>query len=74
MQRERGREDESFQMLVDLFEMTHIDNMRVLRALIYSRDYLQPVLYDGSTKKMVRWLFSTYVHVHDCVLLLLTVA
>jgi len=39
-------------MLVNLFEMIHIDNMRVLRTLIYPGDDLQP-LVDGSTKKRV---------------------
>jgi len=47
---EGKRDEESYQMLVNLFEMIHIDNMRVLRTLIYPGDDLQP-LVDGSTKK-----------------------
>jgi hypothetical protein len=40
-------------MLVKLFfEMTHLDNMKVLKALICPRDDVQP-LVDGSTKRRV---------------------
>ncbi|GKV07834.1 hypothetical protein SLEP1_g19546 [Rubroshorea leprosula] len=46
------RNVESYQMLKNLFEMIHIDNMKVLRALIYAKDDLLP-LFDGSTKKRV---------------------
>lgn len=41
-----------FQKLVDLFKKTHIDNMEILKALIYTRNDLQP-LFDCSTKKRV---------------------
>ncbi|XP_072978771.1 protein SIEVE ELEMENT OCCLUSION B [Typha angustifolia] len=40
---------ESYQTLVRLFETVHIDNMKILRALIYSKDDLP--LVDGTTKK-----------------------
>lgn len=43
---------EAYEMLCELFRMIHIDNMRVLKALIYARDDLLP-LYDGSSKKRV---------------------
>lgn len=43
---------EVFQNLLHLFEMIHIDNMRVLKALIYQKDDLQPLL-DGDTKRRV---------------------
>ncbi|XP_059452792.1 protein SIEVE ELEMENT OCCLUSION B-like isoform X2 [Corylus avellana] len=43
---------ESYDMLVKLFEMIHLDNMKVLKALICPRDDVQP-LVDGSTKRRV---------------------
>ncbi|CAI0457079.1 unnamed protein product [Linum tenue] len=43
---------EEYKMLVDMFEMIHIDNMKVLKSLIYSKDDMQP-LVDGSTKRRV---------------------
>ncbi|KAK7827962.1 protein sieve element occlusion a [Quercus suber] len=46
------RDVESYQMLVELFKMIHIDNMRVLKALICPRDDVL-ALVDGTTKKMV---------------------
>ncbi|GKV37153.1 hypothetical protein SLEP1_g45214 [Rubroshorea leprosula] len=46
------RSIEAYQMLKNLFETIQIDNMKVLRALIYARDDLLP-LVDGSTKKRV---------------------
>ncbi|KAF9603057.1 hypothetical protein IFM89_033782 [Coptis chinensis] len=46
------RHIEAYQTLVRLFETIHIDNMKILRALIYAHDDLLP-LYDGSTKKRV---------------------
>ncbi|XP_041007295.1 protein SIEVE ELEMENT OCCLUSION B-like isoform X3 [Juglans microcarpa x Juglans regia] len=49
---EEKRDVEAFQMLVSLFEMVHIDNMKPLRAIIYPRDDLQP-LVDGYSKKRV---------------------
>ena len=41
-----------FQMLVDLFKKIHIDNMEILKALIYTRNDPLP-LFDCSTKKGV---------------------
>ncbi|KAF5739583.1 hypothetical protein HS088_TW12G00792 [Tripterygium wilfordii] len=46
------RNVESFQMLVNLFDMIHIDNMKVLKALIYAKDDKLPLI-DGSTKRRV---------------------
>ncbi|KAJ6424000.1 hypothetical protein OIU84_024887 [Salix udensis] len=46
------RNVETFQMLKNLFEMIHIDNMKVLRALIYAKDDIQPLI-EGSSKKRV---------------------
>ncbi|CAL1358234.1 unnamed protein product [Linum trigynum] len=43
---------ETFRMLVELFEMTHIDNMKILKALIHARDDPMPIV-DGSTKRKV---------------------
>ncbi|KAG6525471.1 hypothetical protein ZIOFF_015427 [Zingiber officinale] len=42
---------EAFQNLVRLFETVHIDNMKILKALISSKDELP--LFDGATKKRV---------------------
>jgi hypothetical protein len=56
------RNVESFQMLKNLFEMVHIDNMKILKALIYAKDDIQPLI-DGSSKKRVRSssISSSYV-------------
>ena len=43
---------EIYQNLLRLFEMAHIDNMRVLKALIYAKDDIQP-LVEGTTKRRV---------------------
>ncbi|KAK0588386.1 hypothetical protein LWI29_000325 [Acer saccharum] len=43
---------EAYQMLLNLFEMVHLDNMKVLKALICAKEDLQP-LVDGSTKRRV---------------------
>ncbi|KAL3512661.1 hypothetical protein ACH5RR_025378 [Cinchona calisaya] len=43
---------EYFQMLVYLFETTHFDNLKILKALIYNKDDLQP-LEIGSSKTRV---------------------
>ncbi|XP_074563678.1 protein SIEVE ELEMENT OCCLUSION B-like [Curcuma longa] len=42
---------EAFQMLLRLFEAVHIDNMKILKAMISSKDDLP--LLDGATKKRV---------------------
>ncbi|KAJ3683318.1 hypothetical protein LUZ60_013545 [Juncus effusus] len=42
---------EAFQALVRLFDTIHIDNIKILRALFYSKD--EHPLIDGSTKKRV---------------------
>ncbi|XP_039034653.1 protein SIEVE ELEMENT OCCLUSION B-like [Hibiscus syriacus] len=43
---------EAFQTLVRLFEATHIDNIKILKALIYAKDD-QPPLWDGTSKRRV---------------------
>ncbi|KAJ0972808.1 hypothetical protein J5N97_020767 [Dioscorea zingiberensis] len=42
---------EAYQTLVRLFDTVHLDNMKILKALIYSKDELP--LIDGTTKKRV---------------------
>lgn len=46
------RHIETYQNLRYLFETTHIDNMKILKALIYPKDDILP-LVDGSTKRRV---------------------
>ncbi|KAI7996512.1 Protein SIEVE ELEMENT OCCLUSION B [Camellia lanceoleosa] len=43
---------ERFQGLVKLLQMTHIDNLKILKSLIYAKDDQLP-LVDGSTKRRV---------------------
>ncbi|XP_059657212.1 protein SIEVE ELEMENT OCCLUSION B-like isoform X1 [Cornus florida] len=43
---------EYYQMLLHLFEIPHLDNMKILKALIYSKDDILP-LYDVSSKMRV---------------------
>ncbi|XP_050224081.1 protein SIEVE ELEMENT OCCLUSION B-like [Mercurialis annua] len=43
---------ETYQNLLHLFDMAHLDNMRVLKALIYAKDDVQP-LVEGSSKRKV---------------------
>ncbi|XP_057542530.1 protein SIEVE ELEMENT OCCLUSION B-like isoform X1 [Amaranthus tricolor] len=43
---------EAYQLLVRAFETPHLDNMKILRLLIYAKDD-QPPLFDGSAKKGV---------------------
>ncbi|KAF5961607.1 hypothetical protein HYC85_002816 [Camellia sinensis] len=49
---EEKRSLEAYETLVRLMEMIHLDNMKVLRALIYAKDDLLP-LSDGSAKRRV---------------------
>ncbi|KAK1404416.1 hypothetical protein POM88_004021 [Heracleum sosnowskyi] len=42
----------AYESLRHLFDVTHIDNMKVLRSLIYPRDDIQP-LVEGSSKRRV---------------------
>ncbi|KAM7483127.1 hypothetical protein LguiB_007710 [Lonicera macranthoides] len=46
------RHDEYFNMLLRLFEMQHLDNLRILKALIYNKDDILPLL-DGTSKTRV---------------------
>lgn len=43
---------EAYDMLRDLFSRAHVDNMKVLKALIYAQEDILP-LYDGVSKKRV---------------------
>ena len=45
-------DDEAYENLCELFKMVHLDNMRVLKALINAKDEALP-LFDGSTKTRV---------------------
>lgn len=56
------RNVEAYQILLNLFEKIHIDNMKVLKALIYAKDDIQPLI-DGSNKTRVCsvTISSTYV-------------
>lgn len=50
---------EAYMNLVRLFEIPHIDNNKILRALIYSKDD-KPPLVDGLSKEKV----STFSFLH----------
>ena len=58
---EEKKDIESYKMLVELFKMIHIDNMRVLKALICPRDDVL-ALVDGTTKKRVGSSNPYYYH------------
>ncbi|CAK9143949.1 unnamed protein product [Ilex paraguariensis] len=47
------KHDEYFQMLIRLFKMSHLDNIKVLKPLIYNKDDLLPLM-DGSNKTRVK--------------------
>uniref|UniRef100_A0A5B6ZZS7 Protein SIEVE ELEMENT OCCLUSION B-like n=1 Tax=Davidia involucrata TaxID=16924 RepID=A0A5B6ZZS7_DAVIN len=49
---EEKRNVEAYDSLLHVFDMIHIDNMKVLRTLIYPKDDLQP-LFDGASKRRV---------------------
>ncbi|KAG5534790.1 hypothetical protein RHGRI_022787 [Rhododendron griersonianum] len=49
---EEKRNKESYEALLHIFEMIHIDNMKILKALINPRDDQLP-LFDGSSKRRV---------------------
>ncbi|XP_030544740.2 protein SIEVE ELEMENT OCCLUSION B-like [Rhodamnia argentea] len=49
---EEKRHLEAYQTLLSLMETLHIDNMKILKALIYPKDDILP-LVDGNTKKRV---------------------
>ena len=53
---EERKDVETYQMLLNLFDpnVMHIDNMKVLKALIHARDDKLPLL-DGTTKRQVRF-------------------
>ncbi|KAK4772639.1 hypothetical protein SAY86_014414 [Trapa natans] len=43
---------ETYQSLLTIVDAAHIDNMKILKALIYPKDDIQPLI-DGSTKRRV---------------------
>lgn len=45
------RHAEAYQLLVRLFESHHLDNMKILKALIYAKEDMQP-LVDGSKSRV----------------------
>ncbi|XP_057437405.1 protein SIEVE ELEMENT OCCLUSION B-like [Lotus japonicus] len=47
---EKRMDVEAYDMLRDLFSRAHVDNMKVLKALIYAQEDILP-LYDGVSKK-----------------------
>ena len=49
---EERRNVEAYEALLHIFEMIHIDNLKVLKAIIYAKDDLQP-LFDGGSKRRV---------------------
>jgi len=49
---EEAMDTEAYGMLRELFLTPHIDNMKIIKALIYSHDDILP-LYDGVSKKRV---------------------
>ncbi|XP_059640295.1 protein SIEVE ELEMENT OCCLUSION B-like [Cornus florida] len=49
---EDKRDVEAYDALQHIFEMIHIDNMKVLKSLIYAKDD-QPPLLDGASKRRV---------------------
>ena len=57
------RSAEAFQTLLNLFESLHIDNMKILRALISPKDDVLPLL-EGSTKRRVH---SPNTSLHYCI-------
>ncbi|XP_058781817.1 protein SIEVE ELEMENT OCCLUSION B-like [Vicia villosa] len=46
------RHIEAFHNLIRLFETVHVDNMKIMRALIYAKDDIPPLI-DGTTKLRV---------------------
>ncbi|XP_004501847.1 protein SIEVE ELEMENT OCCLUSION B-like isoform X1 [Cicer arietinum] len=46
------RHIEAFHNLIRLFETVHVDNMKIMRALIYAKDDIPPLI-DGTTKLKV---------------------
>ncbi|CAL5370181.1 unnamed protein product [Camellia sinensis] len=48
---EEKKNVEAYEALLHIFEMVHIDNMKVLRTLIYPKDDLQP-LFDGPVSRL----------------------
>lgn len=49
------RHIEAYLTLVRLFETPHLDNIKILKALIYAKEDQLP-LFDGSNKKRVCYL------------------
>lgn len=51
---------EAYQMLVRTFETPQLDNMKILKILIYAKEDQLP-LFDGSAKKRVCLLFTLFL-------------
>ncbi|KAI4387726.1 hypothetical protein MLD38_000136 [Melastoma candidum] len=49
---EERRQMEAYNILVNLFNTVHIDNMKILKALIYARDDVSPLI-EGASKRKV---------------------
>lgn len=49
---EEKKSVDTYNTLIGLFDMIHIDNMKILKALIYAKDDIHP-LVDGATKRRV---------------------
>lgn len=49
---EKKKENDAYEMLAEIIEKSHLDNMKVLRALISTNED-EPPLFEGSTKRMV---------------------
>jgi hypothetical protein len=49
---EKEMDAEAYGLLRELFLMPHTDNMKIIKALIYSHEDILP-LYDGVSKKRV---------------------
>lgn len=45
---------EAYNNLLRLFDTYHVDNMKILKALIYAKDDILP-LYHGSSKTQVQF-------------------
>lgn len=52
---------EAYLTLVKLFETPQIDNMKILKALIYAKEDLPP-LWDGHAKKRVLLIHPIPLH------------
>lgn len=54
---------EAYMNLVRLFEIPHLDNNKILRALIYSKDDKMPLIDGISKEKVCTFPFSELPHI-----------